>query len=110
MHQHGSHPLHGELDGRVGDEHEGGLGAVPQGGNALLHPDLPQTVEKTPVPELLRTYLFFRKYLSVCMRVDFVTCFVDYLGARGSRPAILRRWLTTHSGFVSRTLMHPRKD
>ena len=40
-----SHPLHGELDGRVGDEHEGGLGAVPQGGNALLHPDLPQTVE-----------------------------------------------------------------
>ena len=60
MHQHGSHPLHGELDGRVGDEHEGGLGAVPQGGNALLHPDLPQTVEKTPVPvqwpaELRRT-------------------------------------------------------
>ena len=32
--------LHGELDGRVGDEHEGGFGAVPQGGDSLLHPDL----------------------------------------------------------------------
>ena len=39
-----------------------------------------------------------------------MSCLNDNLGARGSRPAILRRWLTTHSGFVSRTLMHPRKD
>ena len=32
--------LHGELDGRVGDEHEGSFGAVPECGNSLLHPDL----------------------------------------------------------------------
>ena len=50
MHQHDSHLSHGELDGGVGDEHEGGLGAVPQGGNALLHPDLAQAVKKTAVP------------------------------------------------------------
>ena len=48
MHQHDL--SHGELDGGVGDEHEGGLGAVPQGGNALLHPDLAQAVKKTAVP------------------------------------------------------------
>ena len=48
-HQHDSHPLHGELDGRVGDEHEGGLGAVPQGGDALLNPDLTKAVKQTAV-------------------------------------------------------------
>ena len=50
MHPHDSHLSHGELDGGVGDEHEGGLGAVPQGGDALLHPDLTQAVEKSSVP------------------------------------------------------------
>ena len=50
MHQHGLHLLHGELDGGVRDKHQGRLGPVPQGSNALLNPDLSKTVKKPAVP------------------------------------------------------------
>ena len=45
-----SYLLHGELDGWVRDEHERGLGAIPQGCDALLNPDLSKAVKKSPVP------------------------------------------------------------
>ena len=37
--------VHGELDGRVGDEEQGGTGAVPQARETLLGEDLGQAVQ-----------------------------------------------------------------
>lgn len=83
--------VHGELDGRVGDEEQGGAGAVPEAGQALLHPHLGHPVQEPAVPG----------------PGGRLTLGTSYLGAVGSRPAIFSLWLTTHRGLVRNTFILP---